>query len=91
MEKFNKMLGVISAGGAVPQDTLLNPDGSAITDTDSNIGQSGELQAPEAPKDVVIIHMAGGVELHMPLEVAEMISKAINSDCGCDDETTPEE
>ena len=76
MENFNKVLGAIGKD----EGCKCSGDCQCMKDTDSDIGQSGEINPPEESSDKVIIHLEGGIEIHMPLKVAEAIKMALSDE-----------
>jgi len=78
MEKFNEMI-----------EGILN--GTPAPDTDSEVGNYGALDASGAEANTkIIIHLDSGVELHLPLEVVEQITTAVNGPVTPDVPEVPE-
>lgn len=80
MENFNKMLDTIKKN----KGTELAPD--TDTDTGSFGNASGDDMEAEAPqKEKLIIHLEGGVEIHLPTAVFNALSVAMNGAPESDD------
>jgi len=78
MEKFNEMI-----------EGILN--GTPTPDTDSEVGNFGAVDASGAEASTkIIIHLDSGVELHLPTEVVEQITTAVNGPVTSDEPKVPE-
>jgi hypothetical protein len=74
MQKFNQILGAVGKDGGCG----CGGDCQCQKDTDSDIGQSGAINPPEESTDKVIIHLDGGIEIHIPIAIAEVIKSALS-------------
>ena len=85
MKKFNGLVeGIENLGLPLGQDA------EDVPDTDSDVGECGELGGAEEESEKVIIHVGAGVEIHVPMEVAKMIAGAVSGaeeepECGCEE------
>jgi hypothetical protein len=77
MENFNKML-----------DTIKNK-GTEVPDTDSDTGSFGNVDAEgvaPAGEEKLVLHVDGGIEIHIPTAVFNAMSAAMN---GVEDTPSP--
>jgi hypothetical protein len=78
MEKFNNILGALGAG--IKNDQKCPASNNACADTDTDVGEYGKINSEESTGDKVIIHLEGGIEIHLPIELAETIKQALSDE-----------
>lgn len=87
MDKFNNMMGVLATAGGIGGTPIKiisdEPTSDNVPDTDSDIGETGKIN-DETSEEKVILHIGGGIEIHLPLEIARQITEALGgSECSC--------
>jgi len=96
MQKFNNILNTLAMiTGGCPTSNCPAPVQNATPvncpQPDSNVGETGKINGDEENSDKIVLEIGGGIELHLPMEIAKQIAASVNGNCDEDEKETDEQ